>query len=130
MSGGIVKLLCNIYKIHCTIFVFHSSRMSSLSVETNRSEYDQELYHRLRMNVSNVSYIYSIFLCRFLVSLTCVLFSIRPGNGFHGFAWPQFGLRRSRRLFSPIARTVFFLIFFSQNYFTYTFPFVCFCFFF
>ncbi|KAL5233995.1 hypothetical protein ACI65C_001405 [Semiaphis heraclei] len=26
------------------------SRMSSLSVETNRSDYDQELYHRLRMN--------------------------------------------------------------------------------
>ncbi|XP_025424740.1 uncharacterized protein LOC112693762 [Sipha flava] len=26
------------------------SRMSTLSVETNRSDYDQELYHRLRMN--------------------------------------------------------------------------------
>lgn len=115
MSDGVVKLFCNVYEVHCSIFVFHSSRMSSLSVETNRSEYDQELYHRLRMNVSDVSYIDSIVVCGFLVDLTCVLFSICPGNGFHGFAWPQFGLRRSRRFFSPIARTIIFITFFFSK---------------
>lgn len=88
------------------LLIFYSSRMSSLSVETNRSDYDQELYHRLRMNVSIYElHTHTLFFDVGQMS-DLLLFVISVGNGFHGFAWSQFRLCRSRRLVSTIARTL------------------------
>lgn len=91
-------ILYRIYQYLNFLFLY-SSRMSSLSVETNRSDYDQELYHRLRMNVS-ACWLPKNYYRRWL---NVCYFLFYKGNGHRDVTWTQFGLCRSRGLVFAIA---------------------------